>query len=91
MKLEPHAGNCADSGGYACTCGADHRNALARVQGALEARFAEDEALDLLMQVVSMGRNGQPYRHLLPELRKALQKAPLIKQAMIDSTKGVIW
>lgn len=34
------------------------------------------ECLDLLMRVVTLGRNGMPYRKMLPRLRRLVRECP---------------
>ena len=38
----------------------------------------EDEAFCLLVGIVTRGRNNMPYKHLLPKLKQALDRAPQI-------------
>ena len=48
----------------------------------------EEYASDLLRQVITLGRAGRAtlyYRHLLAELRTALERAPEIRKVLQDS------
>lgn len=45
----------------------------------------EEEAFSLLVGVVTRGRNNMPYRHLLPKLKAALDKAPGIRRVIGES------
>lgn len=45
----------------------------------------EEEAFCLLVGVVTRGRNNMPYKHLLPRLKTALDKAPGIRRVIGES------
>lgn len=42
----------------------------------------ENQAFDLLVEIVMRGRDGLPYDDLLPQLRVVLDKAPRIQEVI---------
>lgn len=51
----------------------------------------EDIAFALLHEVITRGRNNLPYKHLLPELKAALEKAPAIHRVLSESLRGQVY
>ena len=47
----------------------------------------ETKAFELTMEVVMKAKNNQPYKHLLTELKKALEDAPRIKAIVGDALR----
>ena len=57
----------------------------------LEQMRKDDNAFILLQEVIMRGRNGLPYKHLLPLLKKALQSsnhATSYVQSLTDKILG---
>jgi len=53
---------------------------------------ADNKAFELLMEVVQLSRSEKPYKHLLPELKKALKFSPKAADmctSMIANLEGI--
>ena len=48
----------------------------------------ENKACELLYMVISAARNGLPYKQYLRELKIAMEHAPLIRKAVVESLSG---
>lgn len=43
-----------------------------------EKTYLEDDAFAMVMELITLAKNGQPYRHLLPQLRDRAQQFPRV-------------
>ena len=50
----------------------------------------EDEAFDLLRNIVNLSRDGKGYRDSLKKLKELLPKAPGVRQAIEDCARAAL-